>query len=634
MSGERKNDRHDEHDRHDQRDEYGQHDEYGPHEPYQPYQPYEESNGQDGYGGYGGYQEYDEPAGDDGGAYDAHDAYGTDADGEAPRRSTARRMVLVAAGGVFTALLAVGGYGAYNVLNAVTDNGPSGGGHQAAGAAASTPQEPPTAEQAESAAKEFLAAWSRGDVAAAAALTDHPETARAALATFKEQVGARSLALTGTGRAQADTPSEPALGFRVKAEFEGTPDAWEYDSVLSFVRSPDGKPVVRWKPSVIHPKLAAGKSIGVKALPDPVSKPTDRKGRPLDAFPSLRAILPQIGPPDGAAVVTGRAVVLSGGGGTGAEPEQLFVLTPPSAPQVKLTLDADLQQVAEEAVKQQSANGNPASLVAIQPSTGQILAIANAGQGGFNRAVAGGQAPGSTMKVITSAALLENGVGADSVVPCKETTTSPRLWHNDEPGSFPSYTLADDFSHSCNTGFIDKGLEKLQPGDLGKVAREQFGLGLEWHIGIPSRDATIPAPGTKDEAAAQYIGQGRIQVNSLLMASVAATVQSGTFRQPVLREDAKRVTAPGKLPADVARDLRAMMAKTATQGTARTPMAGLSGQIGAKTGTAEAGSQANNSWFIAYRGDLAVAAEVEGGGHGFSAAGVAAAQVLKAGGKG
>ncbi|MFF4924661.1 MULTISPECIES: penicillin-binding transpeptidase domain-containing protein [unclassified Kitasatospora] len=565
------------------------------------------------------YDQYDDL--DDLDGHDGHD------DG-APRSSTTRRVVMVAAGGVFAALLAVGGYGAYNVLNAVTDNGPAGGGHQGAGTVAKAPQEPPTAEQAESTAKEFLAAWSRGDIPAAAGLTDRPETARAALATFHEQVGARSLALTGTGPAKADGPSEPALGFRVKAEFEGTPDAWEYDSVLSVVRSQDGRPVVRWKPSVIHPQLTPGRTIGVQETPNPVSKPTDRKGRPLDTFPSLRAVLPQIAPPDGAAATTGRAVVLSGGG----ESEPLFVLTPPSAPVVKLTLDADLQQVAEDAVKQQAANGNPASLVAVQPSTGHILAIANAPQGGFNRALAGGQAPGSTMKVITSAALLEAGVRPDTVVPCKETTYSPRAWHNDESGDFPSYTLADDFARSCNTGFIDKGLEKLQPGTLGTVARDQFGLGLEWHIGVPSRDATIPTPGNKDEAAAAYIGQGRIQVNSLVMASVAATVQNGTFRQPVLREDAKRVTAPSRLPADVARDLRAMMAKTATQGTARTPMAGLSGQIGAKTGTVEAGGQATNSWFIAYRGDLAVAAEVEGGGHGFSAAGVAAAQVLKAGG--
>ncbi|MGW3071984.1 penicillin-binding transpeptidase domain-containing protein [Kitasatospora sp. NPDC001132] len=580
-----------------------------------------------------GHQEYDQLADDD----VDYDLDGPDRDedggGGGRRGSTARRVVMVTAGGVFAALLAVGGYGVYNVLNAVTDNDPSVGGHQGSATVAKAPQDPPTAEQAEAAAKEFLAAWSRGDIAAAAGLTDHPESARAALATFHEQVGARSLALTRTGRAPADTPSEPALGFRVKAEFEGIPDAWEYDSVLSFVRSQDGRPVVRWKPSVIHPQLAPGRTIAVKALPNAVSKPTDRKGRPLDAFPSLRAVLPQITPPEGSTTAPGQAVVLSGAG-SGAEAEQLFVLTPPTAPKVRLTLDADLQQAAEEAVKQQSANGNPASLVAIEPSTGFILAMAYAPQGGFNRALAGGQAPGSTMKVITSAALLEAGVSPDTVVPCKATTNSPRAWHNDEPGDFPSYTLADDFSHSCNTGFIDKGLEKLQPGTLASVAREQFGLGLEWHIGVPSRDVTIPPPGNKDEAAAAYIGQGRIQANSLAMASVAATVQSGTFRQPVLREDVKRVTAPGKLPADVVRDLRAMMAKTATQGTARTPMAGLSGQIGAKTGTVEAGGQANNSWFIAYRGDLAVAAEVEGGGHGFSAAGVAAAQVLKAGNKG
>ncbi|MFD4657250.1 penicillin-binding transpeptidase domain-containing protein [Kitasatospora sp. NPDC058444] len=622
MSGERKNDRHDEYDRYEEDDGHGGHD------------GNDGLHGHDGFhprDGYGPHQEYDELADDDAG-YEPFDEHEGD-DREAPRRSTTRRVVMVAAGGVFAALLAVGGYGAYNVLNAVTDNGPSGGGHQGSETVAKAPQDPPTAEQAEAAAKEFLAAWSRGDIAAAAGLTDRPETARAALTTFQEQVGPRSLALTGTGRAQADTPSEPALGFRVKAEFEGTPDAWEYDSVLSFVRSQDGRPVVRWKPSVIHPQLTPGRTIAVKALPNAVSKPTDRKGRPLDAFPSLRGVLPQIAPPDGATAATGRAVTLSGGGG-GSEQDQLFILTPASAPQVKLTLDADLQQVAEEAVKQQSANGNPASLVAIQPSTGNILAMAYAPQGGFNRAIAGGQPPGSTMKVITSAALLEAGVSPDTVVPCKATTYSPRAWHNDEPGDFPSYTLADDFSHSCNTGFIDKGLEKLQPGTLGTVAHDQFGLGLEWHIGVPSRDVTIPAPGNKDEAAASYIGQGRIQANSLAMASVAATVQSGTFRQPVLREDVKRATAPGKLPADVARDLRAMMSKTATQGTARTPMAGLSGQIGAKTGTVEAGGQANNSWFIAYRGDLAVAAEVEGGGHGFSAAGVAAAQVLKAGGKG
>ncbi|WP_188310212.1 penicillin-binding transpeptidase domain-containing protein [Streptomyces sp. CBMA123] len=550
---------------------------------------------------------------------------------EAPPRPRSRRVWLVAVGGVFTALVVVAGYGAYTMLGAVS-GGSSPGGSSTGPTAAKEPQAPPTAEQADAVAKDFLAAWGRGDLTVAAGLTDRPEAARAALTSFHDGVSARSLTLTGTGPAAAGTTGEPTVGYRVRAEFDGTTEAWEYESALGAVRASDGRVLVRWAPTVVHPNLAAGRTITVKALPDPVSKPTDRKGRPLDAFPSLRSVLPQIAPPDGAKVVTGQAVVLTGGG---QDAEELFVLTPPSAPRVKLTIDADLQQVAEEAVKQQSASGKPASLVAVQPSTGNILAMAYASQDGFNRAVGGGQAPGSTMKVITAAALLEAGVTPDTAAPCKETTNSPRTWHNDETGNHLDYTLSDDFIHSCNTGFIDKGLEKLQLGTLATVARDQFGLGLQWRIGIPSRDATIPAPSTKDEAAAAYIGQGQIQVNSLLMASVAATVQSGTFRQPVLREDVKRVTAPGKLPADVAQGLRSMMARTATQGTARTPMSGLSGQIGAKTGTVEAGSsQATNSWFIAYRNDLAVAAEVEGGGHGNSAAGVAAAQVLKAGGMG
>lgn len=570
--------------------------------------------------------------------YEPYEDHGYDdhlvsADGHQEDRSRrrSRRIWLVAIGGVFTTLLVVGGYGAYNVMTAVTGGSPAGGGG-ADPTASKGPQTPPSAEQADAVAKDFLAAWGRGDLTVAAGLTDRPEAARMALTSFHDGVSARSLTLTGTGPAPTGTPAEPAVGYRVRAEFDGTTEAWEYESALGVVRASDGRVLVRWAPTVVHPKLGAGRTIAVKALPNPVSKPADRKGRSLEAFPSLRSVLPQIAPPDGAKVVTGQAVVLSGGG---QEAEQLFVLTPPTAPQVKLTLDADLQQVAEEAVKQQSAGGKPASLVAIQPSTGNILAMAYAPQDGFNRAVGGGQPPGSTMKVITAAALLEAGVTPDTAAPCKETTNSPRSWHNDEGGNHLDYTLSDDFIHSCNTGFIDKGLEKLQLNTLTSVARDQFGLGLQWRIGIPSRDATIPVPGNKDEAAAEYIGQGQIQVNSLAMASVAATVQSGTFRQPVLREDAKRVTAPGKLPGDVAQGLRSMMARTATQGTARTPMSGLSGQIGAKTGTVEAGSsQATNSWFIAYRNDLAVAAEVEGGGHGNSAAGVAAAQVLKAGGKG
>jgi cell division protein FtsI/penicillin-binding protein 2 len=74
-----------------------------------------------------------------------------------------------------------------------------------------------------------------------------------------------------------------------------------------------------------------------------------------------------------------------------------------------------------------------------------------------------------------------------------------------------------------------------------------------------------------------------------------------------------------------------MMRRTASSGTASNVMAGLSGQVGAKTGTAQVDTGADNSWFIGYRDNLAVAAEVEGGGAGNGAAGQATAAVLTVG---
>lgn len=77
------------------------------------------------------------------------------------------------------------------------------------------------------------------------------------------------------------------------------------------------------------------------------------------------------------------------------------------------------------------------------------------------------------------------------------------------------------------------------------------------------------------------------------------------------------------------------MRRTATSGTGAAAMAGLGGDIGAKTGTAEVGSQTNsNSWFTGYRGDVAAAAVPLDGGHGGDAAGPIVAAVLRAGAEG
>lgn len=115
-------------------------------------------------------------------------------------------------------------------------------------------------------------------------------------------------------------------------------------------------------------------------------------------------------------------------------------------------------------------------------------------------------------------------------------------------------------------------------------------------------------------------------MSPLAMASVAATVAAGSFHQPVLLPDAPRVTANGLSPG-AAGNLRSMMRNVVTSGTA-TSLRRVPGVVGAKTGTAES-AIGTNGWMIAFRGDLAVACEVFGGGSGDGSAGPVVAAFLR-----
>ncbi|MDH6109729.1 hypothetical protein P3T36_000500 [Kitasatospora sp. MAP12-15] len=586
--------------------------------------------------------------------------YGEEYGDEPVARLSTRTVLKVGLAGVVLGLFVVGGLGAYNLGSAIEGGshtaGPPGPGRSAA---PTTDGAPPSAVQAAAVEQAFLSDWAGGDLAGAGALTDGPADAVTALTAFRDTLQPTSLAFAPSGplaNGLAVTPGQLTLGFKATVTFAGAPAPWTYDGQVGVQRGADGRTLVHWAPTVIHPQLGPGESIGIRAVAALDARTTDRKGRPLDTFPSLAPLLAALQPPDASAAspssatspsstaspsggTPGKAVVITGDSGdSGSNPaDQLFVISQPTAGhEDRLTLDADLQAAAEAAVAQQSAGVNPASLVAIEPSTGDILAVANAPAGGFNGAFLADVAPGSTMKVITAAALLEAGDQPQSAVPCKATTNSPKLWRNDEAGDHLDYTLADDFAQSCNTAFIDESHAKLAPGALAQTA-QQFGIGQAWSTGpgVSSFDAVIPPPTDSDDAAAEVIGQGGIQANPLTMASVAATVENGTFRQPVLRPGQPQVAAAHPLPAAVAQELRAMMARTAADGTARAAMAGLTGRVGAKTGTAQVdGAPAPNSWFIAYRGNLAVAAEIQGGGYGAVAAGQAVAHVLAVGNPG
>src|SRR5690606_22127546 len=178
---------------------------------------------------------------------------------------------------------------------------------------------------------------------------------------------------------------------------------------------------------------------------------------------------------------------------------------------------------------------------------------------------------------------------------------------------------------------------ELKNDDLTKQAQQVFGLSKnDWQVGVSTFDGSVPVQ--KDASmAASLIGQGGVRMNPLNMASVSATVKAGVFRQPYLvppEVDGRALAKAGRtMSPQTASQLRDLMAYTATAGTAAEAMAGVGGDKGAKTGSAEVdGQKKPNGWFTAYRGDVAGAAVVQQGGHGVSAAGPIVASLLKLGG--
>jgi cell division protein FtsI/penicillin-binding protein 2 len=117
------------------------------------------------------------------------------------------------------------------------------------------------------------------------------------------------------------------------------------------------------------------------------------------------------------------------------------------------------------------------------------------------------------------------------------------------------------------------------------------------------------------------------------MATVAAAVQDGTWRPPILLPDhAQPGEAPPKLDPGVLRTMRAMMRSVVTDGTGRALAAVPGPPVRAKTGTAEFGSAdppRTHAWLVGARGDVAVAVLIEDGGGGGEVAVPVAARFLR-----
>jgi cell division protein FtsI/penicillin-binding protein 2 len=299
---------------------------------------------------------------------------------------------------------------------------------------------------------------------------------------------------------------------------------------------------------------------------------------------------------------------------------------------LRTTLDLELQLKAEQVLAAHVASDGPDSaLVAVRPSTGEVVVAANGpANDGFNAATAGQYPPGSTFKVVTALALLRSGMTPEDVVECGATTlVDGRSFKNydDYPSAgLGSITLTEAIANSCNTALINA--RDLQDDDTLASAAAALGLGIDHDLGFPAYFGQAPPPTGETEKAADQIGQGKILASPLTMATVAASVASGKAVLPMLltehKVDQEQPAAP--LTTDEAEQLRAMMRAVVTQGSA-TFLSGLPGEVGAKTGTAEYGeptadgSLATHTWMIATQGDLAVAVFVETGESGSQTAG-------------
>lgn len=378
----------------------------------------------------------------------------------------------------------------YNLYSGVT------GGDTSTGAkSADAPRTGPvTGEEVTTTARDFLAAWAAGETDRAAQLTNDPVSAGPAVLAYRE--GAKVTGAVITPGAAVGT----TVPFTVKAtiSYEGVTKDLSYASELTVVRGQStGRALVKWQPSVLHPKLTASATLRTGASKSAAIKAVDRDGVELTAekYPSLGAVLAELRKRYGSKVGGSNGVETWIDSGSEAVPDTtLLVLSKGRPGTLKTTIDADVQAAAEKAVK---AFGN-ASVAAVEPSTGAIRAIANNPATEFNTALSGAQAPGSTMKIVTATMMMQHGLATPgSRVECPPTVSWKGVtFQNLEKFKIDNGTLTDSFRRSCNTAFIKAigplSKQNIEDTELGETARRSFGIGLNWQVGVPARDGSVP----------------------------------------------------------------------------------------------------------------------------------------------
>lgn len=348
----------------------------------------------------------------------------------------------------------------------------------------------------------------------------------------------------------------------------------------------------------------------------------------------------------------------------------------PRGGNVDTTINPRVQQAGWDAM-QQGCGGPPCkgAVVALEPSTGKILAMVSSPSYDpnllashdpevqaqawqrlrddpdnplVNRAISETYPPGSTFKVITTAAALQSGateneqLTAAPTIPLPNSTATLENYGGTPCGDQPTVTLSQAFAKSCNTAFVQLGI--LTGAEALRSMARSFGLDSTPSV-IPLQVSESTVGIIADGAALgmSSIGQKDVALTPLQNAEIAATIaNNGVTMQPYLVESLKgpdlaniTTTAPYQqrraVTPQIAAKLTELMVGAEKDAQQKGAIPGV--QIASKTGTAEHGTDPRNTpphaWYIAFAPaeapKVAVAVLVENGADRLSATGGALA---------
>jgi len=496
----------------------------------------------------------------------------------------------------------------------------------------------------------YLQAWEKGDYAAMVKVSVGvpPGGLGRPLQQAAAQLGVRHIHLV-LGQV---TPNGGTASARFTASADlASGHVWTYRGQLALVER-DRHWWVNWSPAAIYPGLRAGQRFVLSAV-------WPARGQVLAADGTVLSSPQAIAQSGSISLLTGNVVaataeqakalgapyqkgdLIGQGGieqayqarlagqpalvirieGPGKKVDATAVRFPATAGRsVQTSIDMRDQLAAAHAVAA-AATTKKIDMVVLQPSTGRVLAVIER-PGGFDRALQGTFPPGSTFKIVTASALTKKGLRPSTTVQCPPTVDiGGRIFHNFDNEHLGATSLLNAFAVSCNTTFAMLASQHLTGSSLRSMA-EEFGFNQKPALGIPAVLGRFSTPHQPVDLAAAAFGQGTDLVSPLSQAAEAAAIEDGTWRPPVLvvSPAPSQTAQPRKLSPALLGSLRPMMRAVVTRGTAAG--VGFPPGVYGKTGTAEYGSGPNppsHAWFIGYRGDLAFAVLVEGGGVGADA---------------